>query len=236
MFIRVSSESIVYILFFSPLVLALIGFLITENLIFTFLCAGFGFALPGTVIKILQKRRIKKFEMQLIDALTSLSSSLKAGLSLLQAIQILVEELPPPISQEFSLILMENKLGVPLEKSLQSLGKRIKSEPLTLTIRAVLIARQTGGDLTAVFSQIVNTIREREKLERRMKTLTSQGKMQGALMGALPIIFALVVSTTNPSLVSTMLNDPIGQAMLVYGLISEIIGIILIRRICQIRV
>ncbi|OQX53749.1 MAG: hypothetical protein B5M48_02575 [Candidatus Omnitrophica bacterium 4484_213] len=236
MFIKLPLSTLVYITFLAPFILGVIGFLISGSFFVAFICVGFGVILPSLFIKNFQKRRLKKFEAQLVDGLTSLSSSLRGGLSFLQAVEVLVEELPPPISQEFSLILIENKLGIPLEESLQKLTRRMKSEPLSLTIRAVLIARQSGGDLTAVFSQIVNTIKERNKLEQRINTLTSQGRMQGVLMGVLPIIFAAVVSTTNPSLVQTMLEEPAGQVMLIYALISEIIGVILIRRVCRIEI
>ncbi|MCD6093802.1 MAG: type II secretion system F family protein [Candidatus Omnitrophica bacterium] len=236
MFIKLPLSTLVYITFLTPFILGVIGFLISGSFFVAFICVGFGVTLPSLFIKNFQKRRLKKFEAQLVDGLTSLSSSLRGGLSFLQAVEVLVEELPPPISQEFSLILIENKLGIPLEESLQKLARRMKSEPLSLTIRAVLIARQSGGDLTAVFSQIVNTIKERNKLEQRINTLTSQGRMQGMLMGVLPIIFAAVVSTTNPSLIQTMLEEPAGQAMLIYALISEIIGVILIRRVCRIEI
>lgn len=236
MFIKMPLSTLVYITFLSPFILGIIGFLISDSFLVALICVGFGVILPGLFIKNFQKRRLKKFESQLVDGLTSLSSSLRGGLSFLQAVEVLVEELPPPISQEFSLILIENKLGVPLDKSLQKLTLRMNSEALSLTIRAVLIARQSGGDLTVVFSQIVNTIKERNKLERRINTLTSQGKMQGMLMGFLPIIFAVVVSATNPSLVQTMLEEPAGQVMLIYALISEIIGVVLIRRVCRIEI
>ena len=236
MFIKMPLSTLVYITFLTPFILGIIGFLISDSFLVALICVGFGVILPGLFIKNFQKRRLKKFESQLVDGLTSLSSSLRGGLSFLQAVEVLVEELPPPISQEFSLILIENKLGVPLDKSLQKLTLRMNSEALSLTIRAVLIARQSGGDLTVVFSQIVNTIKERNKLERRINTLTSQGKMQGMLMGFLPIIFAVVVSATNPSLVQTMLEEPAGQVMLIYALISEIIGVVLIRRVCRIEI
>ncbi len=236
MFIKIPSQVLTYIIFFTPFLFGIIGFLASDNFFITLICAGFGIALPGLVIKNFQKSRLKKFETQLVDGLTSLSSSLKGGLSFLQAVKVLVEELPPPISQEFNIVLAENKLGLPLEKSLQKLSSRMKSEALDLTVRAVFIARQSGGNLTAVFSQIVSTIKERNKLEKRINTLTSQGRMQGVLMGFLPIIFAVIVSATNPSLIQTMLEEPIGQVMLIYALISEIIGVILIRRVCRIEI
>jgi len=251
MFIKIPSQVLTYIIFFTPFLFGIIGFLASDNFFITLICAGFGIALPGLVIKNFQKSRLKKFETQLVDGLTSLSSSLKGGLSFLQAVKVLVEELPPPISQEFNIVLAENKLGLPLEKSLQKLSSRMKSEALDLTVRAVFIARQSGGNLTAVFSQIVSTIKERNKLEKRINTLTSQGRMQGVLMGFLPIIFAVIVSATNPSLIqtmleepigqvmliyATMLEEPIGQVMLIYALISEIIGVILIRRVCRIEI
>ncbi|MCK4859358.1 MAG: type II secretion system F family protein [Candidatus Omnitrophica bacterium] len=236
MFIKFPSHIVSHIIFFSPFILGIAGFLLSNNFFIALISAAFGLILPTLIIKRFQRRRSEKFESQLADGLASLSSSLRGGLSFLQAVEVLVQELPPPISQEFKLVLAENKLGVPLEKSLEKLAHKMNSEALTLTVRAVLIVRQSGGDLPAVFFQIVNTIKERNKLEQRIKTLTSQGRMQGMLMGFLPVIFAVIVFSANPSLIQIMLEEPIGQIMLIYALISEIIGIILIKRVCQIEI
>jgi len=149
------------------------------------------------VIKIMEKKRVEKFAGQLVDGLMVISSALKGGLSLLQALEVLVEEMPPPISQEFGLILRENKIGLTLEESLRRLNGRLKLEELGLMINSVLVARETGGDLTKVFSRLATTIRDNRKLKENIRTLTLQGRLQGIIMSLLPFVFAWWVMTTN---------------------------------------
>jgi tight adherence protein B len=173
--------------------------------------------------------RKNKFNSQISDALMILSSCLKGGLSLLQAIEAVAEELPPPISQEFGLMLRENKMGMSLEESFEKLNKRLPSEELNLLTTSILVARETGGDITQLFTTLINTIRAKLKLVDNVKTLSMQGKIQGVVMSLLPIGFTIMVYSTNPHYFDVMLASPIGRVLLIYAVISEIIGIFLIK-------
>ena len=188
-----------------------------------------GFLIPSIAVKKMIIARKQKFNSQISDGLMILSSCLKGGLSLLQAIEALVEELPVPISQEFGLILRENKMGVPLEESFEKLNKRLPSEELNLLTTAILVSRETGGDITQLFGTLITTIRAKLKLVDNVKTLSMQGKIQGVVMSFLPIGFAMMVYSFNPHYFDVMLSNPTGRALLVYAVVSEIIGIFLIR-------
>ncbi|HOX54290.1 MAG TPA: type II secretion system F family protein, partial [Candidatus Omnitrophota bacterium] len=166
----------------SPLLFAGIFFLLFRNVFGILVGFVFGFSAPGIVTAIIKHRRIKAFEGQLVDSLMILSSSLKGGLSLIQAIEALCEEMPPPISQEFNLILKENKWGVSLEESLRKLRTRMPLETVNLLVSSVLVARETGGELTKVFSRLTDTIRDNIKLKEKISTLTLQGRLQGIVM------------------------------------------------------
>lgn len=222
--------------FLGPLALGLAGFILFQNMIIAIISGIVGFGLPSFLIKNLEKKRKAQFHSQLVDALNILSSSLKAGLSLFQAIEALVEEMPAPLSQEFGLILKQNKMGIPLEKSFEGLRKRMPSNEIDLIIAAILIARETGGNLTHVLENLAYSVREKKKIADQIKTLTTQGRWQGVIMSILPVVFAIFVYRINPSFADIMLSSQVGRILLGYALISEIIGVILIHKFCKVEV
>lgn len=234
MFLNVSMPRIILLDVLSPVILGGAGFLLTQNILVAMIGAVFGLALPLVVIAQMEKSRRNKFCQQLVDALMVLSGSLRAGLSLLQSFEVLVEEMPGPVGQEFSLVLRENKMGVPLEVSLANLKKRMPTEDLDLIVTAILVARETGGDLTETFSQLVFTIRERSKLLGRLKALTVQARLQGVIMGALPIGFVFVVYSFNPHFFDIMLSNETGRFLLVLAVVLEIVGAIFIRKFSRV--
>ncbi len=194
-------------------------------------CMIAGFVFPNLYIKFLIKKRRNKFYDQLIDALMIMSSSFRGGLSLIQAMEAVVEEMPDPIDQEFGTVLSENKMGVSLEEALNHLYERMPSPALQQTMTAILLARETGGNLPSIFSRIVNTIREQKKIQDNIATLTLQGKIQGFVMSLLPIAFGFVVYSTNPHFFQNMIHSQIGRMLLAYAAVSEVIGAFLIWRI-----
>lgn len=236
MFLTVPKKKLHLIYVLTPLMLAVGAFLISYNLIFAAGAAALGIIFPTLALRIMEKRRSRKFCQQLIDGLMVLSSSLKGGLSLLQSIEVLVEEMPAPVSEEFALVLRENKMGVSLDESLERLNKRIKSEELNLVITAVDIARETGGNLTEPFEQLMFAMRERDKLIGKVKTLTLQAKLQGVIMSMMPIIFGVVVYYMNPGFLTIMLNNPVGQLLLAIAGALEIIGAFLLWKFSQVEV
>jgi len=236
LFLDVSNKKLFLIYVLAPLCLGIAGFVLSRNLIVAAGAVAFGLVLPGLVLKIMEKNRCNKFCQQLCDGLMVLSSSLKGGLSLLQSIEVLVEEMNPPISQEFSLVLRENQMGVPLDDSLERLNKRIKSEELNLIITAIDIARETGGNLTEPFEKLMFTLRERDKLIGKVKTLTLQAKLQGVIMSLMPILFGIVVYYMNPEYLQIMLQDPRGQLALGIAVGLEIIGALLLLKLSKVEV
>ena len=195
-----------------------------------------GLMLPSLLIKVAWQNRIKKFRGQLVDSIMILSSCLKAGYSLFQAIEVLCDEMPPPVSQEFGLVLKENKLGVSLEESLRLLRKRIPLEEMNLLISSILVAKETGGELTKVFSRLTETIRNNLKLKDKISTLTLQGRLQGAIMAFLPIGFAWFIYQQNPHHFDVMLETQMGKSLLVGAVLSQLIGMYLIKKISTIKV
>jgi len=152
-------------------------------------------------------------------------------LSLIQAIEAVVEEMPDPINKEFGTVLGENKMGVSLEEALNHLYDRIPSPALQQMTTAILLARETGGNLPVIFTRIAGTIRENRKIQQNLDTLTIQGKIQGVVMTLLPLGFAFIVYSSNRRIFENMLHSDLGRAMLIYAVISETIGAFMIWKI-----
>lgn len=236
MFVVIKKERLVLFYTLSPLILGGLIFFLTGQLIFALPAGGLGFILPAYVVKIMEQQRKQKFLAQLVDGLMIVSSSLKGGLSLLQAIEVLAEEMPPPISQEFGLIVRENKMGLTLEDSLKRLNERIGLEEVGLMINSVLVARETGGDLTKVFSRLSITIRDNRKLKENIRNLTLQGRLQGIIMSIIPFIFVWWVYTFNRSHFDIMLSTEQGKMLLLLAVVLQVIGMVLIRRFSMIKI
>lgn len=223
-------------LFLAPPIFMGLGFLFLNNVLGLALGFVLGLVFPTLLIKIAIKRRLMNFQGQMLDALNILSASLKAGLSFIQAIEVLCEEMAPPISQEFNLVLKENKMGVVLDVSLDNLRKRIPLKEVDLTITSLLIARETGGELPKVLARLTETIRDNLKLKEKISTLTLQGRLQGIIMMALPFVFCYFLYKQNPEHLSIMWQSEKGRLLLFIAAGAQIMGMYLIRRISSTRI
>jgi len=220
-----------------PLVLGAAAFIIFNgNIPFAFSAAALGLVLPTLFLQCKKAQRREKFRWQLSDALMILISSLKGGLSFLQSVEVLAEEMPAPISEEFGLVLREHKMGISLEEALERLNKRMPGSELNLITTAILVSRETGGDIAGVFSKLVQSFRESARVMEKVKTLTIQAKLQGIIMSILPVVFAVVIYTTNPAFVKIMFEHPVGRMLLWIALGLQIVGSFLIWRLSKVEV
>lgn len=231
-----SPRPTVQLYFILPLALGAAGFIFYRSLVVAVLAAVFGLFLPSLMLKIKYEQRRRKFDSQILNAIMILSSSLKGGLSLLQALEVVAEEMPVPMSQEVGLVVRENKMGVPLEDALKHLNNRMNLSELTLLINSILVAKGTGGDLTKVFSRLSTTIRDNRKLRDSIQTLTMQGRMQGMIMSALPFLFIWWVFTFNRNHFDIMLQSETGRILIFVAIFLQVAGMVLIRRFSSIRI
>lgn len=236
MFISVNVKKLTLYYTLSPIVSGVIGLIIFKNFLGFFVFAVGGLVFPAMRIKQLQEARCRKFNAQLPDGIMILSSCLKGGLSLLQAIETMVDEMPSPISQEFAMIIKENKMGVALEESLSRLTKRMPSEDLNLMNTAILVARETGGNLPEVFSRLVGTIRSKVNVNETVRTMTVMGRAQGFLLAILPFVFVIFIYKTNPTMMEDMIKTEQGRIMLGIAAVLQIIGIVLIKIFSRVEV
>lgn len=192
--------------------------------------------MPRILYKWMRIKRLEKFEGQLPDALMMLSGGMRAGVGLTSAMQQLIREAQPPISQEFSLMLREQRLGVTLEQSLSNLNRRVPTQTTTLVVSAMRIASETGGGLAETLERTANTIRARLQMEGKIRALTAQGKLQAWVVGFLPIALMLVLNKMEPEAMSMLWNTRMGWATLVVIAFFEFMGIYVIRKIVAIDV
>ena len=218
----------------SPLGLSLVAFLATRNVFAAIGGAVVGLLLPDAWVRQSHAYRNRKFESQLVDVLFILSSSLRAGLSLTQAFEQVETEMPAPASQEFGLMMKAHRLGRSLEDALQRLNERMTCDAMQLITTAVLVARETGGDVTRILDQLVMTIRERKKLQEKVMTLTLQGRLQAYIMSFLPVGFATLVRTFNPTYFDPLLQDPTGKTLIVTAAGLWICGMVLLMRLAKV--
>ncbi len=195
-----------------------------------------GMKLPRALINFMHRRYVDKFEDQFVDSLVMMSSALRSGLSLNQGIELVAEEMPEPTSQEFGLVLRENRMGKTIDEALAAMAERIPSEDLNLFVNSVLILRETGGNLAETFDTIVFTVSERDKVRGKVKTMTAQGVAQGAILIAMPFVMAAVLHVLNPEYMRPMYTTTLGWVMLGFMLVLQALGAFMMRKIISIEV
>ncbi len=196
--------------------------------------SGAALSLPRALLALLTQRRLKRFNEQLVDALMTMSSALRSGSSILQAFEHIGRQNLVPISQEFNLFLQQTRLGVTFEDALLNLERRVQSEDLALMVRSIEIARQTGGNLTEVFDKIAAVIRERVRIQARIRSLTSQGRMQGLVVGLLPLALVAALFLLDPVMMTSFFTSGAGILIGCLALLLEGVGALLIRKIVRI--
>lgn len=198
--------------------------------------AFIGFKAPRWIIDYLVEKRIKAFSLQMVDALQLLSNGIRAGLSVPQAIGMIVEEMPAPISQEFNVLLQQNRIGMPLEECFENLAKRVPLEDNDMFVSSVNILRETGGNLAETFDTIVDVIRERVRLQQKVDTYTAQGMFQGMTIGAMPYLLGFVYFVQDPASMTPLFTTPIGLIMLFLAVAFDLAGIYVIMKIVKIKI
>ena len=160
--------------------------------------------------KWLDRRRREKFNAQLPEALATMSNALRAGFSITQAFDSVVEQGEKPMSEEFTILQQQLRVGMSFESALESMSERVGSDDLTLVTTAILISRKTGGNVTEIFDKISETIRGRMKIERKVKTLTAQGRMQGIIVSVMPVFLGTVMCIMKPKMMIPFLTSVTG--------------------------
>lgn len=184
----------------------------------------------------LDERRRRKFNEQLPEALATMSNALRAGFSISQAFDSVVNQGENPMSEEFAILQQQLRIGMSFEAALQSMSDRVGSDDLTLVTTSILISRKTGGNVTEIFDKISETIRGRMKIERKVRTLTAQGRMQGILVSVMPFLLGIAMVLLKPKMMIPFLCSFMGIVSCVVVILLITAGWLVIRKITKIDV
>ena len=210
--------------------------LLTGAVVLAVLVGALAIALPRIALGVINRRRRRKLVLQLPDVLLMLGSSLRAGTSLQIAMDIAIRETPAPLSQELGVVVREQRLGLALEDALESMATRLKLEEVDLVVAAMTIARDVGGNLAETLDQLAHTLRSKATMEGKIHALTSQGKLQGLIVGLLPIFLMVALSFMQHDAMQSLFHTWIGWGVLAVVGILEMIGFAMIRKIVAIDV
>ncbi len=195
-----------------------------------------GFLGPRIYLTIRKNGRLKDFNDQLGDALNLMVNSLRAGYSTMQALEVISNEMPAPISEEFRRVVLELQLGVPFDAAMENLLRRMPSADMDLIVTAMSVQREVGGNLAEVLDAISFTIRERVRIKGEIKTLTAQGRITGIVITLLPIGLGILLYMINPGFIGLLFEDACGWLMLGLAVILIVIGYVMVNKIVSIEV
>lgn len=183
-----------------------------------------------------KSKRLKKFNTALPDAIELMSRALRAGHSMSSAIEIIAEQSVEPLAAEFADVYQQQKFGIPFRDALLEMGERVPSKDLHFLITAILVQKETGGDLTEILDRTTHVIRERVRIEGEIRTYTAQGRLTGWILSLMPVVMLVLINIVNPGYSHILFHDPLGQKMLYAGGGLIVVGSLIIRKIVDIQV
>jgi tight adherence protein B len=195
-----------------------------------------GFMLPALYMTLKKNRRLHAIDRQLVEGLTQIANSIRAGFAMLQAIDAAAQRLQPPLSEEFSRLVGDVRLGASLEDALTAMGNRVGSYDLDMVITAIMIQRSTGGNLSEVLDNVAETIRERDRIRGEIRVLTSQMRFAAWVLSLWPLALFGIFSLLNPDLMSNLWTETAGIVLLVIAGVLQLLGFFTIRRIVAIEI
>ena len=195
-----------------------------------------GWIAPKPIINVMYQKRVEKFVNQMVDGLGLMSNGMRSGLSVAQAMGLVSQEMPAPIQQEFQLILSQNKLGVSLEEAFVNLSKRIVADEVEMFVTSVNILKETGGNLAETFDTITTLIRERIKVENKIKAMVAQAFWQGIILLCVPPFMMMTLSSSDPELMKPMFTHPLGWLALTIVVVLELVAFVVIKKVTKIDV
>lgn len=191
---------------------------------------------PKVAVDAMFSARVERFNIQMVDGLGLMANGLKSGLSVVQAIGMVKNEMPNPFSQELDYVLKQQQLGVSVEEAFQNLATRIGSEDVNMFVTAVVILKETGGNLAETFETIVLVIRERIKVEKKISAMMRQNLAQGAIVAMMPFALMAMFYFSDPEFMMPMFREPLGWVLLGAAFTFWVLGVAMIYKVVQIKV
>jgi len=220
----------------SAVAFAAIAFFASGNLLFGWAGAMIGFFIPYAYASHRRTKRFQKFEEKFPEAIDTLARAVRAGHAFTSALEMIANEVSEPVAGEFRQLYEEQKFGLPVRDALLNLADRIPLVDVKFFVTAVMLQRETGGNLAEILDNLSYVIRERFKIQRQVRVHTAQGRLTMVLLMALPPTIVLVMMTINPGFIRPLFTDPIGHALIVGGITLQTLGYFVIRRIIRIQV
>ena len=215
---------------------AMAAMVVSGSLVLTFIGGLAAAALPFAHVWWTRKKRFDQFLELLPDALDLVSRALSAGHAFSEALHMVSTEMPEPISTEFRKTYEEQNLGLSLKLALENLTQRIPLLDLHMCVTAVMIQKETGGNLAEILEKVAYTIRERFRIMGDLKTLTTSSRMSAWLLCALPIFVALVITVMNPEYMSILWKDSRGHYLIAIAMFMQVTGMLIVRKILDIKI
>ena len=215
---------------------AFLGLGLLGNLVFAVLFLFVGGSVPSVLLAVAVHRRTEKMHAQLADILMLLASSLRAGHSFLQALDMVAQEIGDPASGEFGRVVAEIRLGRPIEEALNAMAERIGSEDLTWAVLAINIQREVGGNLAEILDTLAEVVRDRNTIRRQVGVLSAEGRLSMWILAALPILIGLYMAKVNPDYIGLLFTTQVGLVMVVVASCLMVLGVLWMRKVVRIRV
>ena len=228
--LRLRPSEFVGIVAFTMIFFLIVSLAIGKSILLCVVMAAIGAGIPIVVLKTLQRQRRAMFNIQLVDALMMIASSLRSGFSFLRGMQVVAQEMPRPISEEFGRVINEVGVGRTMEDALKNMVARMQSYDLDLAVTAILIQLQVGGNLSEMLETIAATIRERVRIYSEMRVLTAEGRLSGWVLVAIPVMLGVAITLMNPTYMSFLFVEKLGHYFLASAAILQIIGGLVIKR------
>jgi len=213
-----------------------IGAVLKRGMALPFIFMILGVSIPLFYLYVNKGKRMSKFTDQFPDTLDMIARSLRAGHSFAAAVQLVGEEMSDPVGGLFKASYEEQSLGLSMTDSFTHMITRMDSEDLRFFVTAINLYKEIGGNLAEILERLAQTIRERIKVRRQVRVYTAQGRLSGIILMIIPIFMALLFYFYSPGYIDVLFTEKIGRYALVYAVISQIIGVIIIRKICNIRI
>lgn len=236
MFLFVDPHQLFVMNMIAAVLLPLFFLMLTGDFVITGVALAVVLCLPFSLYKSMRKKRLAKFEKQLPEALVMVSGSIAAGASLNMALDSLVREQEAPLSQEFTLFMREQRMGVDYDVSLRNMERRIPLQDFQMFTAALRISREVGGDVGDVLSTLADTLRRKAGMEGKIESLTAQGRMQGIVMTGLPIFVGVMLFFMEPEAMSKLFTTGAGYVTVALIVVMEILGYVFIRKVTSIDV
>lgn len=220
----------------SGVVAAILAYIVASRVDVAWVALLIGFIIPYSYVSIRRNKRFEKFEELFPEAIDTLARAVRAGHAFTTALEMITNEIAEPIASEFRQLYEEQKFGMPVRDALINLTERVPLVDVKFFVTAVMLQRETGGNLAEILDNLSYVIRERFKIQRQVRVYTAQGRLTMALLMGMPPIIVTVMLILNRSFIQPLFSDPIGHTLLVAGIMLQTIGYFVIRKIIRIQV